>query len=760
MAGPTSQAAMPETSPAQEKIRRTRTVDASIGTRHEHSGAWRNGPASRLRIGPALTCLCVAALVPGAESAAQGVADEETIRLAPITVEARRREERLIDVPVAATVIDALRLDEERIDDIEDLGRNVPSFQASTFGDDPRSTVPIIRGVGALTSVLTPDNRTVPTIIDGAPLPGFANALQLLDIEQVEILRGPQGTFFGRNSIAGAVNAVSVQPDAVPERTLIAEVGTDAFRSVEARLGGPLGDNLFGRLAVRYQGQEDYLDNRQDGQSDLGAFDLAAAAGTLRWVDDDATEIRLSGRYEFDQRDAGFPLLLRDSDVFQIEPFFQRNIALTTLNVEHQLDNLVVNSVTNFSYYDIDIDSDSTDGFIFGRLLGLPPEFFVGDTDFAQTDEREYQLYQELRAASVPDSSVSWVVGGVVSYNSFNEQSVSSSNFFPTSTGERDVDLTTQSYSVFGDVSVPVLERLELGGGLRYTHEVVGIDQTFVGDGTPGTVDFFAQDTDRRFDLFAGRLAAAFRPSENALLYASVSRGAKSGGFPRFTNNAAFGIPESGFDETTSWAYEVGARADLMAGRLSLSAAAFFNDVEDEALIAFDPATFTFPIENIDIETYGVEAELSARLPQGFDLAAALALTETEITGVPPGSGSGARVGNDVPNVPRVAASVSLGYRGSAEMLDLGADSDLFGNVGYRYTGSREADAANSFRLDPQHIVDARLGVSLGSVDVYLFGENLVGDELEQQGALIGPGIQSVLISRGRTVGVGVSATF
>ena len=719
------------------------------------------GSSCGYRLGATLAGLCGTLFVIDTEPKAQMLPSDEPVLLTPITVEARRREERLIDVPVAATVLDDVRLEEERIDDIEDLGRALPSFQASTFGDDPRSIVPIIRGVGALTSVLTPSNRTVPTIVDGAPLPGFAAAAQLLDAGQVEVLRGPQGTFFGRNSIAGAINVVSVQPDGTLERSISAEIGTELFRSVEARVGGALSEELFGRLAVRYQGQEDYLDNDQPGQSDLGAFDVAAAAGTLRWTGSETTDISLSARYEFDQRDAGFAQLLRDSDVFQTEPFFERNLALTTLNVEHQLDDFVLNSVTNVTYYDIDIDSDVTDGFLFSEFLARPPESFIPETDFTFTDEREYQFYQELRAASLPEAPLTWVVGGVASYNDFSEQTVGASTIFPSVAGERDVDLTTESYSLFGDVSVPVFERLEIGGGLRYTHEVVGFDQVFVGDGTLGTVDFFEQDTDRRFDLVTGRFSIGYKPSDNSLLYASVSRGAKSGGFPRFPNNASFGIPETGFDETTSWAYEVGVKADLLDGDLSLSLAGFFNDVEDEAVLAFDPATFTFPIESVDVETYGIEAELSARLPHGFDLAAALALTETEVTGVPAGgSSAGAEVGNDVPNVPRIAGSIWLSYRGSAEALGFGADSDLFGSVGYRYTGSREADVANSFTLDAQHIVDARLGVSVGNLDVYFFGENLVNDELEQQGVLIAPGVESVLISRGRTVGVGVSVTF
>ena len=170
--------------------------------------------------------------------------------------------------------------------------------------------------------------------------------------------------------------------------------------------------------------------------------------------------------------------------------------------------------------------------------------------------------------------------------------------------------------------------------------------------------------------------------------------------------------------------------------------------------------TLTFPIENLDIETYGIEAEMSARLPHGFDLAGGVSFTEGEITGVPAGSGTGAEAGNPVPNAPRVSGAVSLSYRSAPGFLGLGSDQDLNAFVGYRYTGARAAEVADTFDLDAQHILDARVGLTLGAVDIYAFGENLIGDELEQQGVVIAPGIFSVLPGRGRTMGVGVSLQF
>ena len=110
--------------------------------------------------------------------------------------------------------------------------------------------------------------------------------------------------------------------------------------------------------------------------------------------------------------------------------------------------------------------------------------------------------------------------------------------------------------------------------------------------------------------------------------------------------------------------------------------------------------------------------------------------------------------------VPRLAGSVTLNYVGAPADFGLDGDFDVTASVGYRFTGARPAEVSNTFELDPQHVLDARLGVAMGPLEVYAFGENLVGDELEQQGIELIPGVRSVLVSRGRTVGMGVSLQF
>ena len=252
----------------------------------------------------------------------------------------------------------------------------------------------------------------------------------------------------------------------------------------------------------------------------------------------------------------------------------------------------------------------------------------------------------------------------------------------------------------------------------------------------------------------------SWKPVDTVNLYASAASGAKGGGFSRFTNNAVFGAPEEGFDQTTVLGFEVGAKAELLDGRVSLGIAGFFNDITDEAILGFDTTNFTFPVENLDLQTFGAEVDAIVFLTDQIRLIGGLGVTETEITGVPPDSGSGAREGNDVPNVPRFTGSLSLDVSEDLDVIGSSLPETLFARVSYRYVGERPADVANSFDLEAQSILDLRAGVETGDFSAFVFGTNLIGEELEGQGVQIAPGVRNVLVSRGRTVGVGASVRF
>lgn len=703
--------------------------------------------------------LSFAAFASAQEGQINNDAGEVIFELDPIIVYARQRSENLFSVPVSATVTSAETLEKGRINDLEELAQSVAGFEAPSYGDDPRTAQPIIRGVGPLSTLLSPDNSTAPFVLNGVPQPAFSSASQLLDIEQIELLRGPQGTLFGRNSTGGAIIARSMEADGQRERRLNVEAGTDGYGQVTLTTGGEISKNANGRLALRLKKQGAYIDNDHPGSKDIGAYDIGALSGALKFVITDRTEVAVNLNAEKDHRDTGFPLLLQDENAYQETPRLERDQAMLSVNVRHEFDGFEFHSVTGVTDTDTYNWTDNTDGAVFGSAFGFPAAAFTNDGEFNISDQTERQYYQEFRASSYSDANIQWVVGAAFSQNDYREKTSGNSSFFATVNGTRDNEIKSQSQAVFGNVTVPFANEFEVDAGLRYTHEKREIDYSFTGSGFPGTVASFDQQETRYYDLLTGRLALSYAPTEGSLIYGSVARGAKAGGFPRFSNNASYGNAETGYAETETWSYEIGARSEIAQGAGYVSGALFYNDVANEAVFTFDPVTNTFPVESMDTESFGAEIEVAADLGGGFDLRGGAAWVKSEITGVQAGSAFPTAVGNPVPNVPELSTVLAISYARDVSLSWM-PHAQLNAEVSWRHVSDRSVDPNNSYDLEAYNLVNARIGFGNDTTEFYVFADNLLDVAAEQQGSQIAPGTNSVLRTRGRTVGLGLTVNF
>lgn len=691
---------------------------------------------------------------------------DTTTELEPIfiTVTARRRDEDLQKVPISVTVVPDPGTTVQPSASNASLARAVPNM-AIFDGGGIYGNAFSIRGVGSI-SPLSSDDTSAVMYVDDLPQPAYGIAPSLFDTERVEVMRGPQGTLFGRNTQAGAINVVSRHPTFDPAFTVGGEVGSHGSGVGQFTANGALiPDTLAGRLAVRWNGFGGDIPNVAAGGTE-GGLSIGAARGSLLFTPDDRTEALLTFNYGRETtRSPRF--MLRDTPNFPVsasdpKTLNEGEMGSGNLRIRHEFDSFVLNSQTAFQRSTSSTLNDATDALVYARMPQRPgtvPTWTIPGADILNFSLRENTFLQEFRASSLPDSPVAWTTG--VNYYRLESAAGRDGHAltppFTLQGGLQDNHLLVNSYAAFGEVTVPVSERLKATFGLRGTHEEKEADYQYRGNGLPRLPVSYAQKASLDDDFLTGRAMLSYDFTPGIMTYASVSRGYVTAGFPTYSFNSTFSKPESAFPASTSWTYETGFKSKLLDDRLTLNGSVFFNDVKNGHLLLFSTSQVAFSTVALDYQTYGGELELTAKVTPDFDIFGGIGYTHEELKNVPVGSIPGVKSGNRVPNVPELTGNIGAEYRWSAETI--GLPGRFAARASYQFVDDRAADIANSFDLRAYGIVNAKLTWQNGDFTVYGFANNLFDKRYEAWGQSFGT-VPTVRAGQRRVVGVGTSFTF
>ena len=680
------------------------------------------------------------ASVAHAQDEAGATAFQDTSASEIIVVTARRREERLQDVPGSVTAVSSDQLNQFDAVEIGDVQSSAPNLVLHE--GDAQNTVAYIRGVGQLDSLAFADPG-VGIYLDDVYLGRAQGAfLDVFDVERIEVLRGPQGTLYGRNTIGGAIKFVSRQPSETPEAYASVTYGNFDRVDVKAGLSGPIaGDKLLGKAAVAYLRRDGYSQNTVTGEDD-GDKDTIAWRASLLANPSDSFSFELSTDGSIDTPDtsrtparetAVFGAFPPNADPFVVDADFNDLNELRVWGLSGRAewalsDSTTLTSITAYREmsYDAHLDLDATSSPLFGVFVFQDQNQFSQELQLA-IETGDFAVVSGLYYFREHDLTESGIFGPDIAFisNSLNDQ-------------------TTRSYAAYTDASYDVTDRFSISAGLRLTYEEKDFAriQEFFGATTP-LVPPLGQgarvtDVDVSEDFFnvSPRATLSYDFTDNVTGYASVSRGFKSGGFDGRSNSDLEAVP---FEAETLWAYEGGLKGGFFDSRLTGSLAFFYNDYSDLQVSSFtadpgNPGNFAAIFTNAaSARIFGFEFEAVARPTDGLRIDAAVGYLDAEYQEF---VGAGGLDVSDVltpANSPRWTARVGAEHR---TKITQNAEFVAAGSVAYRGDVFPTVSSSPVLFQESYTLFDASAGFEFadGRYAIRAVGKNLSDERYRQQG--------------------------
>ena len=640
----------------------------------------------------------------------QAIYAKDTKKLDTVTVTANKVEENVQEVPISMTVFDEFAIEDNKIESVQD----VATYTSNFILEDRSGGVlaPSIRGIN--NADFSRMSQPVGILIDGIPIANSNSFNEtLMDIERIEVLKGPQGTLYGKDAQAGVVKIITKQPNNETKAKLGLELGEDNKRQYTLSASGPiLKDKLFVGVSAKHYEKDGYIKNTllggytNDKDNNYGRLHL-------RYTPSDDLEISLiSSKLN---RDDG------DFDYVQTNTAGEKSVSLdkqgsdkteTTshaLKVSYDINDYLLESITTYRNVKTDM-------------------LQVYSSNFSFAFQQDYDKYtQELRLSNNSDI-FKWVAGIYADKEEIDE---TSSYIYPTTASPFDPKRDGNSLGAFIHTDYAINDKFSFISGARYDK----VNREYEQSGTK---------LDLSESEISPKVSLKYQHNQNNMYYATISKGFRAGGYsPR----APQGYPKK-FKKETLWNYEIGAKNSFFDNRVIVNSSIFYMDIDDKQARIYPIAGVKQSYVNnaAKATSKGFEVGFNAMLSDSLKLFGAYGYTNSTFKQYNDG-----RVdysGKKTTFAPEYNYNIGIQYRDEQGYF---AKADLNGY------GKTYFDNANQYSRDPYNLVNAKIGYEADNYDIYLYGKNIFDKEYPTVGAWGGGG---VLYSKPREIGVQLAYRF
>ena len=623
---------------------------------------------------------------------------EEITQIEQITVTANKMEENVQDVSASTTVFSEKSIEDLKIESIADVAAFTPNFMIYENGMSGVNA-PSMRG---MFSDIHSHTVSAGMYVDGVPiLDGMAYEQEMLDIERIEVLKGPQGTLYGKSSEAGIINIVTKPLDNSFSGKVSGEAGIDHKQMISMSLSGPIKkDRLYLGVSALHDQKDGWVKHETSGDT-VDDTERWFGSGKLRFTPVDNLDIILNSSIrKYDDEQPHMNLSPMGAAMYGVESPADRKtsndfngdndseIVAHSMNIDWGIgDNLKITSTTSYR--------DST------RDIGLDYDFCPKTYLHWFDNSSNTKLSEELRV-SFSNERIK-LVAGLYGDKDKITSDYTIDSVIPGMAMDVKDEIKGYSGSVFTHVSIAAGEKMTLLGGLRYDYQ----DMEYAAEG---------YSIDDNWNEISPKIGVEYKITANTMTYASISKGYISGGFNPYAHDPAY----LSYDEERLWSYEIGMKNSFLNNRLILNGSVYYMDIDDIQVHEVLDSARSYTTNAAKATGKGVELEVTAIPVKGLTFMAGFGLSDVEFDKF--NDADGDYKGNKKPFAPEYTFNFGAQYRCTTGFY---CRADVTG-CGKMYT-----DKANTYKRDAYELVNAKIGYETERFDIYLYGKNIFDKEYD-----------------------------